>query len=90
MSAFITLDCTGGSDIRHVSADAQRIADLLGVSVDFRFNDVHCVAAPGGSAEALADRQQAEQARKLSLAHPRDHKFASSVLPTPDAPGGMA
>jgi hypothetical protein len=76
MSAFMTIDCTAGSGIDNVSKDAQRIADMLGISVDFRFNDVHCVATPGGSAEYLAEEQQRQQARKLE--RPRDIRFASS------------
>lgn len=78
MSAFLTIDCTAGSDIRHIADDAQRIADMLGISVDFRFNDVSCVAAPGGSASRLADAQQVQQSRKLE--RPYDTRFASSAL----------
>lgn len=77
MNAFITIDCTAGSAIDNVAADAQRIADMLGISVDFRFNDVHCVAAPGGNAELLSERQQHQQSRKLE--RPMDHRFASSA-----------
>lgn len=76
MSAFLTIDCTAGTSIENMCADAQRIADLLGISVDFKFNDVHCVAPPGGSASLLADRQQHQHARKLE--RPMDHRFASS------------
>lgn len=79
MSAFMTIDCTAGSNIEHVSRDAQRIADMLGIGVDFRFNNVHCVAVPGGSAEHLAEEQQRQQSRKLE--RPMDHRFASSRLP---------
>lgn len=66
MSAFITIDNTGGTDITNASEDAQRIADLLGIWVEFKFNDVKCYAAPGGSAEYLAQNQQHEQARALT------------------------
>ena len=52
-----------GADIVRVSADAQRIADMLGITVDFSFNGVKCRAVPGGSAAHLADRQHHEQAR---------------------------
>jgi hypothetical protein len=78
MSSFVTIDCTAGSSIDRVSADAQRIADLLGISVDFRFNDVHCVAVPGGSADHLAEEQQRQQSRKLE--RPMDIRFARSLV----------
>jgi hypothetical protein len=80
MSAHIELHPHAGSDIVKVSADAQRIADLLGITIEFRFNDVLCMASPGGDAAALAERQQAEQARKLS--GPYDRRFASSRVST--------
>lgn len=78
MSTHLTIDCTAGTSIDTMAADAQRIADLLGVSVDFNFNDVHCVAAPGGSAGLLSAEQQRQQSRKLE--RPMDRRFASSVL----------
>lgn len=76
MGAHITMDCTAGTSIDTMAADAQRVADLLGITVDFKFNDVHCVASPGGSAESLAAEQQEQQARKLT--GPLDWKFAAS------------
>lgn len=76
MGAHVTLDCTAGTSIDTMAADAQRVADLLGITVEFKFNDVHCVASPGGSAERLAAEQQEQQRRKLT--GPMDRKFAAS------------
>lgn len=44
-----------GDDIRNASEDAQCLADRLGVTVDFKFNTVTCIASPGGTATMLAD-----------------------------------
>ena len=76
MSVFIKLECTAGTSIESASVDAQRVADMLGIAVEFNFNDVHCYVVPGGSAVALAEEQQKQQARKLSA--PLDRRFASS------------
>lgn len=72
----IEMDVLGGAQIDATAQAAQRIADLLGISVTFSFNDVKCCAAPGGSADTLSERQQQEQARKLQ--HPSDRRFARS------------
>lgn len=82
--SHIELHPHAGSDIVNVSADAQRIADLLGVMVEFRFNDVLCMAAPGGDRSALASAQQEQQSRKLCS--PRDQRFASSRVSAPITP----
>lgn len=82
--SHIELHPHAGSDIVNVSADAQRIADLLGVTVKFRFNDVLCMAAPGGDGSALASAQQEQQAR--ALRSPRDQRFASSHVFAPTTP----
>ena len=76
MSASINLEITAGTAIETASADAQRVADMLGINCEFKFNDVKCLALPGGSASQLAERQQAEQGRKSK--HPHDYKFCTS------------
>lgn len=76
MSGHIEYHPHAGAEIRNTCATALRIADLLQVNVEFRFNDVLCMASPGGSADTLAENQQAEQARKLT--GPYDRRFASS------------
>lgn len=78
MSGHIEYHPRAGSDIRKVAADAQRVADLLGIAIEFRFNEVRCVAAPSGDAAFLAERQQVEQARKMEF--PYDRRFASSLV----------
>ncbi|OYW50759.1 MAG: hypothetical protein B7Y36_18645 [Novosphingobium sp. 28-62-57] len=62
-NSSILIEPAPGADISCVSEDAQRIADLLKITVDFPFNGVKCRAVPGGSATQLADRQQREEAR---------------------------
>ena len=42
-----------GSDPKHLAVSAQRIADQLGIKVEYDFNGVRCVAWPGGSAQNL-------------------------------------
>lgn len=74
--ATLTIEISAGTSIETASADAQRIATLLGVNCEFKFNGVTCLAAPGGDSALLAKRQQFEQSRKLE--RPLDHRFASS------------
>lgn len=76
MSGHIEYHPHAGAEIGKVCADAQRIADLLGVTIKFRFNDVLCMAVVGGDAALLAERQQAEQRREKRGAW--DHGLASS------------
>lgn len=65
-----------GAHIDRTSADAQRVADILGINIEFSFNGVKCRAVPGGCAKALASRQHSEMGRRESPSF----KFASSRL----------
>lgn len=85
MSASLAIEIHAGSSIDSASADAQRIADLLGITCVFEFNDVRCIALPGGDASLLAERQQEEQSRKLTA--PYDYRRANSKA-TLTAAGG--
>lgn len=77
MPSNITLEITPGSTIDSASADACRVAALLGIGVEFQFNGVTCLARPlRPSAEALALNQQDEQAR--ALISPLDRRFVST------------
>lgn len=76
MGASLTLEITPGCSIERACEDAQRVANMLHIDVEFDFNGVRCLARPQGYAELLAERQQAEQDRKPRF--PRDTKFASS------------
>ena len=76
MVASMQIEIGAGTSIETASKDAQRIAVILGINVEFRFNDVRCLAVPEGDAKLLAERQQAEQAKKLD--GPFDRRFASS------------
>jgi hypothetical protein len=57
----LTLENFACESIADVAAEAQRIADTLDRSVGFTFNQVRCVALPGGKAETLAKMQQEAQ-----------------------------
>lgn len=76
MSAFLKIEIHAGTSIDGASSTAQRVANLLGISVEFDFNAVRCVAVPRGDDILLARRQQFEQGRKLD--GPLDSRFASS------------
>ena len=76
MGAKLTVEMYPGCSIERASEDAIRIAYILGIDIEFSFNGVRCVASPGGSSQKLAERQQAEQARKST--GPYDRKFAHS------------
>lgn len=78
---ILQLEETAGAHIDRSSEAAQRIADLLGITVEFSFNAVQCMAAPGGSAEQLAKRYDEEVGRKLT--GPFDRRFASSRTDLP-------
>ncbi len=42
-----------GSEIANACGDAIRLADKLEQCVEFYFNEVHCMATPGGSHQVL-------------------------------------
>ena len=74
MAATIKIDFDAGSSIDLASADAVRIANLLGIGVEFSFNEVECLALPNGDATHLAKRYMDEVTRKLAF--PRDTRRA--------------
>lgn len=78
MGGLITIEISGGTTIERACEDAHRVANRLGITCEFTFNDVRCLAEPQGSAALLAERQQKEQRRPLT--HPYDRRFASSNL----------
>lgn len=77
MGAKITLEISAGCSIERAAEDAIRVANMLGIDVDFDFNGVRCFASPQGNASLLAERQQEQQSRKVD--GPYDRKFASSL-----------
>lgn len=81
MSGHIEFHPHAGSAIERTSADAQRIADLLGVAVEFSFNEVLCIAGVGGSADRLVEAFKVEIGRKLVGRF--DRRFASSTTTRP-------
>lgn len=83
MSAWLTLEFIAGEPIETACKDAQRVSDILGVNVEFKFNGVKCFASIGGGADVLAQRQQKEQARELD--GPFDTRFARSIGEVQDA-----
>lgn len=76
MSGGLEITIDPGTAIGAAATLAQQISNLLGISVKFDFNGVNCLAVPSGNPARLAERQCAEQARKLRA--PYDLKFASS------------
>lgn len=77
MAGFVKIDFTAGTGINRAALDAQRVADILGLTVEFSFNDVECWASPNGDAVLLAERQQEEQRRELRS--PMDRRLARSL-----------
>ncbi len=65
MKPGLILETFGGDRVEDVCAEAQRIADKLDRSVGFTFNDVRCVALPGGKADKLTEMQQEAQRSHL-------------------------
>jgi hypothetical protein len=49
----LKLELAGHSSIGEASAEAQKLADKLSIKVQFQFNDIGCMALPGGSAAQL-------------------------------------
>lgn len=78
MDISMSIDLLAGTSIATACSEAQRIADMLRVSIKFRFNGVECAAVPGGNPVLLAERW-GEQ-----LKHPEGlFKFASSKQEAP-------
>lgn len=50
----LKIEPCAGTSIEDCSRDAQRLADQLGVCVEFDFNGVSCNARPGGQHHQLA------------------------------------
>lgn len=75
MTAHFELKFLAGTDILTACTEAIRIAGLLGVTVDFFFNDVKVFAKPGVSPQALADAWGKELSKpgsqlKIAVVHP--------------------
>lgn len=51
MSASLKIEVSPGDDILTSFEEATRLANKLDVTIEFRFNDVTCLAFPGGSPE---------------------------------------
>ena len=73
MSAVIKMDHLAGTGIERACEDACRVANMLGVGVEFAFNGVRCLAWPQGSSDDLADKWEKELGRKLKSPH--DSRF---------------
>ena len=69
---YLTLSGLAGDDIKHSARTMVRIANLLHIAVDSKFNDVTLLANPGGSAEQLINEYTEQSKLK------RTFKFASS------------
>ena len=51
----LTLEATAGTSVNQAAVEMTRVANLLGLVVDCRFNDVDLTANPGGDPDLLAD-----------------------------------
>lgn len=49
-----------GTEIEAAFAEASRVAGILGVQIEFPFNDVTCFARPGGDAKRGAEHYRRE------------------------------
>ena len=87
MAVFkLTLEAYAGSAIEHCCVMAQRVADTLGVNVGFNFNDVECLAMPGGTDAELISQWGVQIRRKNADLAPHERRFARSIprrAPTP-------
>ena len=69
----LKVEATAGTEIDQACRQIQDLADRLVLNIELTFNDVTCIAVPGGSASLLAERQQEQQADTVGK-----YKFASS------------
>lgn len=68
----IKVEVDGGAKIENVCREAIELANRVGITVDFVFNGVTCMAAPGGSAVALKGNWE------TALEQKTQYKFANS------------
>jgi hypothetical protein len=64
-----------GTDIDRACSEAVKLADHLWINVEFRFNDVVCLAQPGDKASHIVDSFHKEATKK------HGYKFASDRGP---------
>ena len=77
MSAILKIEIVAASHIERACSDACRIAELLGIGVEFDFNGVRCLALPfTPTPSLLANNQRTEQNKEL--ASPLERRFAST------------
>lgn len=78
MSCFyLEVEATPGSDIQDAAAEAIRLAEHLGVTVTFKFNNVEC----GARASDNPDWLVAAYHRVLSGETPHKFAFANAAPP---------
>lgn len=63
---ILILEALAGDHILKCGDDAQRVADLLGITAKFEFNGVTCLAFPGGSGSDLVKSFDAELRRRIT------------------------
>lgn len=68
----IKVEASPGAHISDAFKEAIALADKLDCFVEFKFNDVTCIANPGGSYE------KGEEAYSDSVTSGRSYKFAMS------------
>lgn len=77
MGAKIKIEIDAGCSIDRACEDAQHVADLLHICVEFGFNGVACFASPGGHPKVLAEAWEREIGRELIT--PLDRRSAHSI-----------
>lgn len=68
-SLNLLVEVDPGSSIERASSDAMELANKLGLTVQFKFNDVLCMALPGGSAADLSTAYFEAQKSKSPYKH---------------------
>jgi hypothetical protein len=81
VSLSIEVKVWGGTSIDLAAEDAINLANRLSIPVRFKFNDVQCMAHPGGDPKVLADNWRVSADRggmyPMASSNPRSAVSAS-------------
>lgn len=73
MNLHLNVEVLGGSSIHDACKEACDLADRINVTVDFKFNDITCIAHPGIDAESL------EKSWQVAVKSNSHYKFATGI-----------
>lgn len=65
---LINLEAQAGDSITECCEAAQRVANILLVTVQFNFNGVKCFCHPGGTAKGLENKWELAMDKRMSFA----------------------